>query len=209
MPDIEVVERFKRATIEHEMIVVRNDGMHRHLTFKSPRTYNNHFHITTWPGYLSISGDAGCYVFARLPDMFQFFRGEGINPSYWAEKLESFDRVGGVKEFSEDLFHAGVKDHFDGWSFEDDEERAKAWAALQESDLAEDSSPESHEQAIRMAMDYECPVTKNRFNDFWDHGLEDYTFRFLWCCHAVRWAVGEVDRRRTSPISRPPSGGEA
>lgn len=58
MADLDVLERFKKSVIEHEMIVVRNDGLHRHLTFKSPRTYNHHFHITTWPGYLAISGDA-------------------------------------------------------------------------------------------------------------------------------------------------------
>lgn len=201
MADMDVSERFKNSVIEHEMIVVRNDGLHRHLTFKSPRTYNNHFHITTWPGYLAISGDIGCYVFARLPDMFQFFRGNGINPSYWGEKLQSIERNGGYVEFSEELFHEAIKSDFDQWSFDDDEQKAKAWAELQDSDLSEDGNPESLENAIQMALDYKCPVTGNRFNDFWDHGLEDYTFRFLWCCHAIRWAVGEVDRRRTfSPV---------
>lgn len=198
MSETEVAERFKKAVIEHEMIVVRNDGLHRHLTFKSPRTFNNHFHITTWPGYLAISGDIGCYVFARLPDMFRFFRGDGINPGYWGEKLQSIERNGGYREFSEEQFHAAIKSDFDQWSFDDDEQKAKAWDALQDSDLAEDSNPESLESAIQDALDYKCPVTGNRFNDFWDHELRDYTFRFLWCCHAIRWAVGEVDRRRTA-----------
>lgn len=203
MADIEVADRFKKSVIEHEMIVVRNDGLHRHLTFKSPRTYNHHFHITTWPGYLAISGDVGCYVFARLPDMFQFFRGERINPGYWSEKLQSIERNGGYREFSEDQFHEAIKSDFDQWPFDDDEQKAKAWEALQESDLSEDSNPESLEDAVRTAMDYKCPVTGSGFGDFWDHQLEGYTFRFLWCCHAVRWAVGEVDRRRTSELSRP------
>lgn len=196
MKDIE--ERFKKTVVEHEMIVLQQDGLHRHLTFKSPRTYNNHFHITTWPGYLAISGDIGSYVFARLPDMFKFFRGDGINAGYWAEKLQACDRSGGVKEFSEDLFHEAIKSDFEQWEFDDDEQKARAWAALQESDLSEDSSQESIENAVRSAMAYKCPVTGNDFSDFWDHDLQDYTFRFLWCCHAVRWAVAEVDRRRTS-----------
>lgn len=203
MSETEVAERFKKAVIEHEMIVVRNDGLHRHITFKSPRTFNNHFHITTWPGYLAISGDIGCYVFARLPDMFRFFRGDGINPGYWGEKLQSIERNGGYREFSEEQFHAAIKSDFDQWSFDDDEQKAKAWEALQDSDLAEDSNPESLESAVQDALDYKCPVTGNRFNDFWDHELRDYTFRFLWCCHAIRWAVGEVDRRRTSdPVGK-------
>lgn len=206
---LEVGERFKNSVIEHEMIVRQSDGLHRHLTFKSPRTYNNHFHITTWPGYLAISGDIGCYVFARLPDMFNFFRGERINPSYWAEKVQSFDRPGGLEEFSEEAFRAAIKSDFDQWSFDDDDQKAKAWEALQESELSEDRAPETLEDAVRAAMDYECPITKNGFGDFWDHNLRDYTFRFLWCCHAVRWAVAEVDRRRTSEISQAQSRGEA
>ena len=28
------------------------------------------FDIVTWPGYLCYSGDMGCFVFTRLPDMF-------------------------------------------------------------------------------------------------------------------------------------------
>lgn len=198
MADMEVAERFKKAVIEHEMIVVQNEGLHRHLTFKSPHTFNNHFHITTWPGYLAISGDIGCYVFARLPDMFRFFRGDGINPGYWGEKLQSIERNGGYREFSEEQFQEAIKSDFEQWPFDDDEQKARAWEALQDSDLAEDSNPESFEHAVRMALDYKCPITGNRFNDFWDHQLEDYTFRFLWCCHAIRWAVGEVDRRRTT-----------
>lgn len=199
MKDIE--ERFKKTVVEHEMIVLQQEGLYRHLTFKSPRTYNNHFHITTWPGYLAISGDIGSYVFARLPDMFKFFRGDHINAQYWAEKLQACDRSGGVKEFSEDRFHEAIKGDFEQWEFDDDEQKVKAWEALQDSDLSEDTDQESLENAVRSAMAYKCPVTGNGFGDFWDHDLQDYTFRFLWCCHAVQWAVAEVDRRRTSSLT--------
>lgn len=200
MDDVE--ERFKKAVIGHEMIIVREDGMHRHFTFKSSNSYNYHFHITTWPGYLAISGDGGCYVFARLPDMFRFFRGSGINPGYWGEKLQAIERNGGYREFSEELFHAAIKSDFDQWSFKNRSQQRKAWKALQESDLSKDNAPQSLDDALRAAMDYECPVTKNRFNDFWEHDLQDYSFRFLWCCHAVRWAVAEYDRRSGFPHKR-------
>lgn len=203
----DVRARFEKTVVEHEMITRSQDGLFRHITFKNPKTYNYHFHITTWPGYLAISGDVGCYVFARLPDMFQFFRGEGINPSYWSEKLQASDRCG-VEEFSEDLFHDAIKSDFEGWHFDNDEQKAKAWAALQESDLSEDSQPESLESAMREAMSYKCPVTGNRFNDFWDHHLQDFTFRFLWCCHAIQWAVFEHDRRDPAFKPEQRAGGE-
>jgi hypothetical protein len=194
----EVEIRFRKAVSEHEMTVVNEIGMFRHLTFKNPKSFNYHFHITTWPGYLAISGDTGCYVFSRLPDMFNFFRGEGINAQYWAEKLQAVDRNGGVKEFSDAMFHEAIKRDFAEWSFDSEGDRAKAWQAIQESDLADDSAPESIEDAVQAAMDYRCPVSKTRFNDFWDHQLQDYTFRFLWCCHAIQWAVEKYDAAQTS-----------
>src|SRR4051795_13045901 len=112
-----VEERFLKAVAEHEMTIVFEANLIRQITFKKPSSYNNHFHITTWPGYLAISGDAGCYVFARLPDMFQFFRGDGVNPSYWSEKVQAADRHGEVHEFSEEKFHQAVKSDFDDWHF--------------------------------------------------------------------------------------------
>ena len=193
-----VQERFQKAISGHEMTIVSDAGLFRHLTFKKPESFIYGFHITTWPGYLAISGDAGCYVFARLPDMFNFFRGDGINPGYWSEKLQAVDRTGAVQEFSEEQFHAAIKADFDEWPFDSDEERAKAWAALQESNLSEDSSPESIEDAVRTAMAYKCPVSGSRFIDFWDHDLQDYTYRFLWCCHAIRWGVRQYDVERAA-----------
>jgi len=203
--DTTVEERFLKAVAEHEMSIVSEAGLSRQITFKKPGSYNNHFHITTWPGYLAISGDAGCYVFARLPDMFEFFRGNRINPSYWSEKLQAADRGCGYEEFSEQLFREAIKSDFDGWSFEGDEQRTTAWGAIQESDISDDSTPNSACDAVRAAMEYKCPVTGNRFNDFWDHRLRDYTFRFLWCCHAIQWAIGKYDATNapaTSSLTR-------
>jgi hypothetical protein len=174
-------------------MIVSETGLYRHLTLKKHESFHYGFHITTWPGYLAISGDAGCYVFARLPDMFQFFRGDRINPSYWSEKVQATDRHGGVHEFSEDKFHQAIKSDFDDWHFDSDEDRTKAWAELQESDLSDDSAPESLTAAIHAAMNYKCPVSKNSFSDFWDHHIEDYTFRFVWCCHAIQWAITKYD----------------
>jgi hypothetical protein len=194
----EIKDRFLSCVTEHEMNILSESGMFRQITFKKPTSYNYHFHITTWPGYLAISGDAGCYVFARLSDMFEFFRGDHINPSYWSEKLQAVDQNCGYKEFSDKLFHEAIKSDFDEWQFEGDEEEAiesrkNAWAAIQESDISDDETPDSIEDAVRRAMDYKCPVSGNTFGDFWDHNLQDYTFRFLWCCHAIQWAITKYD----------------
>lgn len=198
-PVATVADRFNRAVRKHQMTIKHDNGLHRHLTFKDPATYSNCFHITTWPGYLAISGDAGSYVFSRLPDMFEFFRGDEINEGYWGEKLQAVDKHGGYREFSAKLFREAVKADFNNWRFDpfeedgEDAERALAWAALREAGLAENATPDSIEDAMLLATEYECPVSGNKFIDFWDHRLEDYTFRFTWCCHAIQWAIAQYD----------------
>lgn len=91
---------FRKDVAQHRMTVIHDHGVHRHLRFGKPGDSNLSFQITTWPGYLCYSGDMGCYVFFRVEDMFRFFRGERINPGYWAEKVQAEDREG-VKEYDE------------------------------------------------------------------------------------------------------------
>lgn len=120
-------ERFRQDTSKHEMTVMLDEGLHRHLRFKQPGTNTYCFHLVTWPGFLSIGGDVATYMFSRLPDMFRFFRDPkgGINPDYWAGKIESTNRNGGHKDF------CGER--------------------------------------------------------------EGYSFRFLWCCHAIVWGINQYD----------------
>ncbi|RYG95492.1 MAG: hypothetical protein EON58_14030 [Alphaproteobacteria bacterium] len=48
-------------------------------------------------------------------------------------------------------------------------------------------------------MDYVCPITKQKFEDFWEHTLTDYTFHFMWCCNAIQWAIQQYDASKVSP----------
>jgi hypothetical protein len=117
----DVLTRFKGDTATHQMTILRDDGVYRHLCFRRPGTSCYGFDIVTWPGHLAVSGDMGSSVFTRLDDMFEFFRtpeerheehnGLYINSGYWAEKCVAND--GEKKEFSLDLFKAYVRDHFD------------------------------------------------------------------------------------------------
>lgn len=79
------------AFAEHELTVLRDDGPYRHLRCAKPGTYVYGFDIVTWPGYLCICGDIGCWTFSRITNMIEFFGknlGMGINPHYWSEKLQ-------------------------------------------------------------------------------------------------------------------------
>jgi hypothetical protein len=110
-------ERFPRDTAGHQMTVLRDDGLYRHLRFRrvalNPATGKADlssaywFDLITWPGCLTVNGDCGTFTFARTADMFEFFRGHQINPGYWAEKVRGGARL---KRYSEERFRERVMD---------------------------------------------------------------------------------------------------
>jgi hypothetical protein len=108
------LERFERDTAEHEMTVLRDDGVYRHLRFQRPGDSAYWYDLITWPYRLVVCGDVGDYMFSRTTDMFEFFAGSGaesggINPHYWGEKLRSHEHGRrGAMSYSEDAFRARV-----------------------------------------------------------------------------------------------------
>src|SRR3954466_1726422 len=80
----------RTPTRPHEVTVLHDDGLYRHLRFRSPDHSAYWFDLITVPGCLIFRGDGDSFVFSRTEDMFGFFRSsrEGsINPTYWSEKL--------------------------------------------------------------------------------------------------------------------------
>ena len=107
----DVYERFQRETAKHEMTVLHDDGLYRHLRFKEPQRSFYWFDLITAPGVLIFRGDGESFVFSRTEDMFEFFRGPvgRINPHYWSGKLTS-DRDS-VRKYDQDLFEQIVREH--------------------------------------------------------------------------------------------------
>jgi hypothetical protein len=112
-----IAERFAKETAAHEMTVLHDDGLYRHLKFSNPeRRWSYWFDLITVPGALIFRGDGESFVFSRFTDMFEFFRSgirkDGslhINPHYWAEKLTS-DRDS-VMKYDQNLFERQVKEY--------------------------------------------------------------------------------------------------
>lgn len=65
-PDHPSKEQFLVHVREHEIKVIRDDGLHRHLRFKKQNTSNQYFDLITWPGTICIHGDMGTFVFSRV-----------------------------------------------------------------------------------------------------------------------------------------------
>ncbi len=193
--------RFLGDVKDHELTVVRDDGVNRHLRFKRPGTGCYHFDLITWPGHLCITGDCGTYVFQRVEDMFKFFRMTesdlsrnpekklNINTGYWAEKVLSVDKHGKIKEFSSDTFREDVKQYFDDF-FEDCDETDKneIWNEIEESVL---SYADDEHEAYRALYDFHC---KGFEFAYFESSCKEYTFRYIWNLYAIVYGILEYDK---------------
>jgi hypothetical protein len=209
-------ERFLADVAEHQMHVLMENGVYRHIRFKRPGTGCYHFDLITYPGHLVYSGDMGCYVFSRVDDMFEFFRtdprdwnynrngGLSINPGYWSEKLQAVDgtrSAASATEFDEDKFKRAVVEHLVMWIRENRDRTKKAerrdlWDSVMSDVIDADGdngglrkqiAAHDFSQHVNNRVGYFC------FEDFWEHNLTRFTFRFIWCCYALAWGIRHYD----------------
>jgi hypothetical protein len=192
-------EQFRKDVANHTMKVLLDDGSHRHLRF-SDGTFNMYFEIVTWPGNLVVSGDMGCFVFARIEDMFEFFRSDKlkINLEYWHEKLEAIKRHGGSTCYNPDLFIKRVNEYVQ--QFIEDEELNSEQAEELKDEVKEHVlyyADDSQEEARKAVHDFEYMIEGSsldfKFYDTWEWDLEDYTYHYIWACYAIVWAIQQYD----------------
>lgn len=202
-------ERFLKDVAAHEMTIIRDDGVHRHVRFKKPGTYCMHFDLLTWPGYLCYTGDMGTYVFRRLEDMFEFFRTDrgwlrdgktlGINPSYWAEKLEATDRNDGHEEFDADRFRQVINQYRVRWMRDmrergsDKDARRELWDAVERDVMG---YADHNDEGAARASAYNFSHGDFQFEDIYEYSMRRYTFRFMWCCYALAWGIQQYDNAK-------------
>lgn len=221
-------EIFLKDVANHEMQVLMDNGVYRHIRMQQPKSSNMWFEIVTWPGYLAYVGDMGAFTFTRLRDMFEFFRTDqkngklGINPSYWSEKLEAVDRdgrKGGYSEFSPEKFREHVEEQIETWVQEyhngnnfydcDDEEVAAArksfetelrGAVKNEIYLYIDDGPHELYKALN-DFEFKSVSYNYQFQDAWEWSCEDFTLRFLWCCYALAWSIKKYDEMKDKAVA--------
>lgn len=64
MSETRMAEKFAKDVEAHEVQVLMDSGVYRHLRVRRSGTYCMGFDIVTYPGYLCYSGDMGTYVFS-------------------------------------------------------------------------------------------------------------------------------------------------
>ena len=174
---------FLDDVISHEMKVLADNGLSRALLFRDPNSGNQYFYITTWPRHLCISGDMGTFVFSRLPDMFEFFRGDQQpNLGYWSEKLEA----GTAEKHSESQAREIILSQAENAGLEPvDLEYAKL--KIERMDLESEFALYNEilhwsEHAVGFSIDSD-DISR----------CKEYTYHFTWCCHAIIWAIQQYD----------------
>ncbi|MFC0178586.1 hypothetical protein [Thorsellia kenyensis] len=188
-------ESFLSNVAEHKLEVLLDNGLYRHLKVRNPKTSNQWYQITTWPDYLCISGDMGCFTFSRIEDMFQFFRDKdlGVCLQYYAEKLQAGmhyrDAEGIFKEFSID--------------------EAKKYARelkrerITEAGRDKDAIRKIHEDFENLLKAEEEHEFYRELQDL-DYDLCDlpdfYEFKYyyIWCCYAIAHAINLYDQSKQS-----------
>jgi hypothetical protein len=201
-------KRFATETADHQMTVLKDDGLYRHLRFQKPGTWCYGFDLVTWPGYLAVVGDCGDFVFSRTRDMVDFFspsggRGGfedarwGINPHYWAEKLQGPGPAHQLVEvFAPAAFAA----------------RAREWL---ESYIEDHAAPPDRERELRQCLedDVLCYVHDGEhavsdalvrfaedalggWGDAWELSAKEWDWQYLWCCWAIVWGLGRYHAAR-------------
>lgn len=109
-----------------------------------------------------------------------FGGGTAINPHYWAEKVESRDRVSDVRQFDPDLFRAQLINH--NGSPPEEKERCR--------ELDDNCFPFDEDMYTQYAAARELSwVDPSDIPD----GM-GFSLRFLWCCRAILLAIREWER---------------
>lgn len=202
------VESFLGDVALHEVTILHEDGLYRHIRFARPGTYCMHFDIVTWPGYLAYSGDMGDYVFSRVPDMLAFFRKDrpdgalNINLPYWSEKVQAQDKSDGLKEYSPQIFRDRIKELTEEWITErelDDTDAAEMRQEVEDEVISRGQDYETLAYQSAMVFEY---CGKHVFTDFQEVNLREYTYRFIWCCYALVWGIQQYDAAKAGVAER-------
>jgi hypothetical protein len=215
-----VAQKFARDVENHELTILHDDGLYRHLRFKQPDNSFFWFDLVTWPGVLAIRGDMHNQMFSRLRDMFSFFRNQRANYGYWAEKTPDYGRS--VREHSPELVRQQIEEHLVEHAKELDHRQAQyaldhaRWTRTPRlerwpyrSEPREPVLPKTLKELRELVKTYdengelEHPDGTRALlrelerldvvSDVWEWDTSDWTYHYQWACHAIPWGVHQYD----------------
>ena len=192
----EIAARFARDTAGHQMTVLHEDGLYRHLRFEGSTPSSRYpFELITWPYNLVVkAGWTFHFDIDTTPDMFVLFRKTAltghINPGYWSEKVRAGrDEIEG---FDPDIFEQQVKQHVVEAIRNGDAPRGIGAEVTR--DIFEWGDI-SHEAGARKELE-DFSYEGWSFGETWEWNFCDYTPGFLHCCYAIRRGIDLWDAAR-------------
>lgn len=198
--------RFARETPNHQMTVLHEDGLYRHLVFTDPQGGFYRFDLVTWPHNLMVRGDGFSFAFSIHPtvDLFDLFKGSshgGINPGYWQEKVTA--GRGEVKDWSEDKFRA--------WVVEEAVSHEGRFPGAVEAVRSQILNSDDHNLEYRGTAEYAVASFDHgdfrlRIPDEWEQSFDDFSWEYLFACHAIVWGIAQYDAaRKGAPVPVSPA----
>lgn len=189
--------QFLKDVAKHEMSVKLDQGVYRHIVFQQPtHGYLHRFELITTPWRLMITGDMGTWVFARLDDMFEFFRTDAgkINPQYWSEKVQNGQSGGSsaCKVYDGDVYRQRIIDSLEGYTVT----KAKRAAIIRE---LKSLDFEDEHRILSEINDFE--VDGFTFQDVWEIDMTVYSYHFIWCCYAIAWGIQQYDAAKGKVVA--------
>lgn len=206
-PATEAWKSFQTNSAGHELTVLHEQGLYRHIRMARPSSRAESWDIVTWPGHLATSGDiADGLTFSRDPDMIEFFAPEAIDhnyfsdgaPSidfrYWAQKLQG-DQRQGILAYKHENFIRFVTETLterleDGDTPDLTKEDVDRLIS-EVNDLARDEAD---------ARDW-LDEHDDQFPDSWENSFKDYSVHFQMACYAIS-ATAHAYLNRPGPSSQ-------
>lgn len=185
----------------HELQILHEDGLYRHLRFISPGTGIGYFDLVTWPGSLAIRGDIGeGFIFTREQDMIPWFGGltaEGrINADYWSEKLDRGTRE--VRQvFSDDKFKTYLYEEVERFAEAKGYDLADVRADVEAEFESEYTGTTDMAYQFMEGLKYQGDHVAYDLSEDVETWLE-YDHHFLLACHAILWGVRKYQAEKAA-----------
>jgi len=127
----------------------------------------------------------GTFVFCRLYDMFEFFRGDKVNLQYWAGKIEATDRQSNIMSYNSELFKRSIKHYLDEYLEETPTDHV--WQEIEET-IDESANHSEVFFALR-----EFSELNDYIMDHSEYDYSEYSHHYKWCCEAIIASIQQYD----------------
>jgi hypothetical protein len=176
-------ERFHKDIKGHAMKILQDDGVYRHLSFSNNGSSVYKFDLVTWPGHLCVCGDMGEYLFSRVNDMFEFFKGDDISPCYWSEKLQA--SMNGYEQFSPEKADKIVDELFEEYKKNQDEEIPKDELDDMMYGISNICVDGDEINLIADCDNFDDSYDVNVFENVREYDFKEFTFRYIWILYSI------------------------